>query len=153
MSRLYSLCGLDHRSKLILVKTLIIPILTYPVTPLNTASAHGMVSLQKVLNRGLRFVYNTKWQDMTTSRSLHLRAKIFPINITIHNRAMQVWNKIGNGIAADIETFRTITSLDYNKPNSWFPSSYTRAQKAEPPPIYTYRDTRSQRSIRYYKDA
>ena len=105
MSNLYSLRGLDPRSKLILVKTLIIPILTYPVTPLNTASAHGMVSLQKVLNRGLRFVYNTNWQSMTSSKSLHLRARVLPINQTIHNRAMQVWDKIKNGIAADVETF------------------------------------------------
>ena len=153
LSSLYSLRGLDQRSKLILIKTLIMPILTYPVTPLNTASIFGMVSLQKVLNRGLRFVYNVKWQDMTTSKSLHLKAKISPINVTIHNRAVQVWEKIKNGIAADIETFRTITSLDYNKPNSWFPSSYTRAQKAEPPPIFTRRDTHSRRINNYYKDA
>ena len=111
-----------------------------------------MVSLQKVLNRGLRFVYNTNWQSMTSSKSLHLRARVLPINQTIHNRAVQVWDKIKNGIAADVETFRSITSLDYNKPNSKFPSSYTRAQRAEPPPIYTYNDTRSQQVIRYYRD-
>ena len=38
VSMLYSLIGLDFQSKLLLVKALIIPTLTYPCVPLNTSS-------------------------------------------------------------------------------------------------------------------
>ena len=144
---MYSLQGLDIAAKLHLTKMLIISILTYPCTPLNTASISGILKLQATLNKSLNFAYNNRWsrQNFVSARTLHDRANIIPINQILHIRAAKVWDKIAAGISADEEYFDMISNLPFNKPHKNFASSYIRACKDLPPPLYTNR-------YRYYPD-
>ena len=146
----YSLYDMDERSKLILVKALIIPTLTYPCTPLNIAPRTSIYELQKVLNKSLRFVYKIHYPICVTNKSLHEKAKIKPINQTIHNQASKTWSKIADGIAADPNIFTKIINLPFNRPKKKFPSSYARALLEEPPPIYNLNDSRTRDVINYY---
>ena len=147
---MYSLQGLDAEVKLILYKMLIMPLITYPVTPLNAASMSGMLKLQTVQNKALNFVYNTGWPNVVTSKNLHLRAGLDPINQVIHRRASSIWDKIEAGIAADRDSFIRISSIPYINPHRLFPSSLVRARKPEPPPIFTQDDTFSPQINDYF---
>ena len=78
------------------------------------------------------------------------KAKLKPINIIIYNQAKRIWDKIESGEAADLDTFNSINRLPIERPHVWFPSSYMRAQKDEPPPIYTMKDVQSNIVKNYY---
>ena len=133
-----------------LYKMLVMPILTYPVTPLNTAPKSGMLQLQRVQNKALSFIYNSRWPLVVPSRTLHQRATLEPINIIIHDRARSIWEKIEAGIAADLNSFNRIDAIPYNNPYRNFPSSLYRARKPVPPPIFTLEDTHSPQINAYY---
>ena len=140
---LWSLTSLNLKAKLHLVKALIIPTLTYPCTPLNTCSPAKFWELQSILNRTLKWVFNVRYPEVFTAKALMEKAKLKPINIIIYNQAKRIWDKIESGEAADLATFNSINNLPTEKSHAWFPSSYMRAQKDEPPPIYTMKDVQS----------
>ena len=150
VTAMYSLQGLDIKAKLHLVKALVITILTYPCTPLNTVSITGAQTLQSPLNKALNFVYSNHWPNSVTAKILHERAKIDPINLIIHDRAVRVWDKIAAGISADIETFNEIIDLPFDKPHCRLPSSYGRSRKNPPPRMYTKRDHHRPDILNYY---
>ena len=144
--------GLSQKAKLHLIKALVIPTLTYPCAPLNACSAARMGELQIVLNKALNFVYNNRHPNMVRLKTLHERAKINPINITIYKLSKNTWDKIEAGTAGDRETFTNIMSEPQGTPHGWFPSSYSRAQLAEPPPIFIKKDSIKPEVKRYYKN-
>ena len=146
---LYNFTSLDQKAKLHLVKALIIPSLTYPCTPLNTCSPTNFWHLQTVLSSSLKWVFNIRYPVVLTAKALMEKAKLKPLNIIIYNQAKRIWDKIESGEAADLETFNYVNDIQIEKPHSWYPSSYMRAQKAEPPPIYTIKDVQS-RTVRHY---
>ena len=150
ISYLYAVRGFSTRNKLYLIKTLVIPILLYPCVPLNASSIATIATLQTVLNRALRFAFGVRYPDMPTARSLHIRAKIKPINIMLYKRAKNLWAKLESGHAGDRNTFEDIIGTPIEKPHTWFPSSYTRAQKPEPPPMYTRQEGSSPQLVAYY---
>ena len=139
---LYALQGLDIKSRSNLIKSLVIPVLLYPVAPLNTASLQNIAKIQAVQNRALKFIANVTWQDMWTARRLHDEVKFTPINQVIHNSAKKLWDKIESGIAADARICNNILGIPYQRPKNLFPSSHMRAQKPVPPPIFTKNDTK-----------
>ena len=150
VTAMYSLQGLDIKAKLHLVKALVITILTYPCTPLNTVSISGAQKLQTPLNKALNFVYSNHWPNIVSAKTLHERAKIDPINLIIHDRAVRVWDKIAAGISADIDTFNEITDLPFDKPHFRLPSSYGRSRQNPPPPMYTVRNHHIPGILNYY---
>ena len=137
VSMLYAARGLPEKEKLLLVKTLILPTLTYPCTPLNASSITTFANLQSACHRALKFAFGIRYPAMPTARSLLARAKIKPLNVIIHNRAKRTWDKIERGIAGDQGSFATISAIEIRRPHRWFPSSLERARQEEPPPIYT----------------
>ena len=83
------------------------------------------------------------------------RAKIKPINIIIHHRAANIWNKLEAGIAGDLESYREIIEIEMHKYLLHFRFSYLLAQKPEPPPIYRYKTSdRLKRALKrhYYQN-
>ena len=150
VSLMYAARDIAQAERIYLAKTLIVPSLTYPCTPLNTCSAASFSKLQTVLNRAMRFAFNVRYPEMPTARSLLERAKIEPINKIIHKRASNIWNKIDQGIAGDIDTYNNIKSIPLSKPHSWFPSSLERTTLGEPPPIYTTTDRANHLVKAYY---
>ncbi len=80
--------------KIHLVKTLTIPILDYPPIPIHTLSKNQLSQLQVVQNKALRFAYNQRYPYNYNTEQLHAMAKTEPLNIRIHNRAVQIWENI-----------------------------------------------------------
>ena len=134
-----------------LLQTLVSPLLTYPCAPLNTCSIKALGRLQSVQNRGLRFALGVRYPDVQTSRTLHARAKIKPINVVLHNRAKKLWGKLEAGLAGDLETFNNITRIPVARRHARFPSSKMRAEQPEPPPIFVQADGRRPEVKAHYR--
>ena len=148
---LYNMNGLSQSAKLHLIKMLVIPTLTYPCTPLNASSTACFARLQTAQNKALNFVFNNRYPDLETSKSLHIRAKLSPINQNIYKQAKKIWEKIEAGTAADIVSYNKIMREPQGRSHRNYPSSHARAQKAEPPPIYNIKDSRSPAVKLYYE--
>ena len=143
---------MDIKAKLHLIKTIIIPSLTYQCIPLNTCTPSDFAKLQMVVSRSLRMAYKIRYPDnIATTKSLLERAKLKPINQIIYHRAKNMWNKIEAGTAADMDTVNNLLRIPIDKSHKWFPSSYVRAQQDEPPPIYTSSDISNPEVQAYYK--
>ena len=135
ISMLYCMGNLDAKAKIHIVKALVISTLTYPDTVLLTCSPSGFHTLQKALNRALKWVYDIRYPTVIKARDLHLRAEMKPLNQIIYQRGRNMWDKIMDGTAADqIYATELIQRDDFTNPHSFFPSSYDRSRLAEPPP-------------------
>ena len=130
---------LNKKAKLHITKALIVPTISYPSTILATAAFTNLLKLQTVLNDSLRFVFNIRYPLTPTCKSLHERAKMKPINQTIHLRSNKIWDRIEQGIAADLLVYNEIMKLDMHRSKYHFPSSHDISIKEEPPPVYTKR--------------
>ena len=147
---LYTFHGLNIKSKSNLVKSYLIPTLTYPCIPLNTASITCIYTLQTILNKALKYIFNIKYPQRVTNKSLHLRLGIKPINQVIHNQAKSIWSKIRDGSAGDVATFNEISGMQIHHYYQNFPSSLDISLKEEPPPIYNPTDCRSPEVLDFY---
>ena len=152
VSMLYAAREMAQAEKILLVKSLIIPSLSYPSVPLNTCPITSFCKLQAVLNRALKFSFGVRYPDVPTARSLLDRAKIKPMNQTIHKRASNIWHKLEQGIAGDKDTYRMIKGINLIKNNRNFPSSLKRAEKEEPPPINSWMDKSNARVKAFYNN-
>lgn len=136
--KLYRFRELDTRLKLHLVKSLVLPILTYPPIPTHAFSRTAISRLQKVQNSALRFVYNTRWDDFTTSASLHDAASLPALNVRLHQLATQVWSRME---AEDWDQYHDLLELHEGAPDrdhAWFPRSILRLER-DPAPLPRYR--------------
>lgn len=137
LARLYRFRDLDSKIKLHLIKALILPILTYPPIPLHTMSRTAISRLQKVQNAALRFVYNTRWDQFTTSEALHEAASLPALNVRLHRLATKVWEGLEEEGG---EQFLALQQLHRQAPqrnHSWFPRSLPILDSnQEPAPRY-----------------
>ena len=76
--------------KKILYKTIIRPTLEYPYLTLHKAGKTHMKKLQKVQNKGLRFIKNVKLKDKVRTKYLHEVTKIEPLNIRLNRLAKKM---------------------------------------------------------------
>ena len=151
VNKLYSVNRIPKRARLHLFKTLVVTALTYPCTPLNACRRSGFARLQVAYNIGLRFVFQTRFPELVTAKSLHERAAVDPINLILYNRGKKTWDKIRDGVAGDVDTFSHLDSITINYPHTFFPSSLERARKDPPPPLFTISDSKK-RSLKQYYD-
>ena len=123
--------------KLRLVKTLVIPVLTYPPVPTHAMSRTAISRLQKVQNAALRFTYNVKWQDFVSNEELHMMASLQPINIRLHEMAEKVWRKLGS---QEGDLYLALQRLHADAPgrqHHLFPRSLLRLEREpDPEPCY-----------------
>ena len=133
--RFYSL---PREHKLGLVKTKVLTHLYSPPVPLHTASKAGMIKLQQVQNKALRWACNINWYDFVSNKKIHKKLKILPVNQELYWRARKIWDKIQNNNAADLATYTALTQMEFysHKQKLRFPSSLKAISEAEPLPIY-----------------
>ena len=135
---LYRFRDLEPKLKLHLVKTLVIPILTYPPVPIHALSRHSLSRLQKVQNAALRFALNARWDEFRTSEALHLEAGLQAINARLHYMATQTWDRLE---AEDWPQFRSLRALHeeaIERNHSWFPRSLLAIER-NPDPVPRYK--------------
>ena len=137
LTKLYRFRDLDSKLKLHLIKAMVIPILTYPPIPTHALSKRAINRLQKVQNAGLRFAFNTRWDDFTTNESLHDAATIPAINTRLHHMALKVWKRME---AEGWEQFLALQEQSEGAPDrdhAWFPRSLLALQRnPNPEPRY-----------------
>lgn len=80
MKKLYRLRFAKPDTKMHLYKALIRPLLTYAPLALSLSARTNKIKLQRIQNRALRWVLNTRWQELNTSQSLHESTNIPALN-------------------------------------------------------------------------
>ncbi len=125
--------NLTPKLKTTLVQTLLLPVIEYPPVPLCAISKTQTINMQKVLNRGLKFIDN-KESDNPTMESLHLKFNIDPYNVSIHKKACKTWERVKQIV--DENMFTEITRERQRKHN-WFPKTTAIIHSQPPLPIYT----------------
>ena len=94
LQKLYRFGNLLPRTKQHLYTATVRSTLLYPPIPLHTISKTQTMKLQRIQNKALRFITNTKLTDAIPSQTLHEQQNILPINITLHRQANSIWEKI-----------------------------------------------------------
>ena len=107
--------------------------LTYPIIPLHLATKSNMTTMQKIQNRATRFITNTKLSDRITSQTLHEQTQLLPINMFLHNSAINIWNTIEENLGTEhMQAITTEAQYKYT-----YPSSYNKSIGPAPEPIFT----------------
>ena len=132
MAKLKRFENLTPNIKATLIKTLLIPVLEYPPIPLCSLSKTQKINMQKILNRGLRFI-NSKEEERRTMEEIHKIHNIKPFNISTHNKACKIWQTVRLTQEEQYEELVT----PRNTTHHWFPRTSTIIQAELPEPIYT----------------
>ena len=105
INRLYRFSHAPPAVKRHLYLALVQPLLTYPNTTLHQCNKTNISKLQKVQNKGVRFITNTKLNDRLKSENLHVMAKIEPINVRIHKLAKKTLYKLKENYTSENNQF------------------------------------------------
>lgn len=124
---------MSSQTKLHLYKALILPILDYPVIPLNTLKKTNWQKYQAVQNKALRWINGDIPPYNSTILDLHTRYKLEPLNTRNYRLAANMWEKFRMEFPTDSEEYET---SEFNRTHAWWPLSYMTADASEPPPIY-----------------
>ena len=121
--KLYRFRNLKKTLKIRLCKSLVMPLLVYPAAPLNMCSDRQMYMLQKIQNKGIRWIANEYYPIICNLEEKTNTFKIEPIKERIRRLAEGIWTKL-----EDLQTtaFQETLDLDFLQPHGWFPSSYGR---------------------------
>lgn len=128
---------LKTKLKLHLYKSLIRPILEYPVIPLAMASKSQMLKMQRIQNRNIRFIrkYDEDLENKTME-DLHEVLKLEPINIRLYRRLEKLWTKFED---QEEEIFQqtTMENLNNYPDHRWWKRAAKTMQEGEPERIIT----------------
>lgn len=128
--------NLKHSNKKLLYLSLVRPVLEYPPVPTHALNKTSIKTMQTIQNLALKDIYNIKYPTLITSETLHLRANIPPINVLLHRRAEDTWNKIEANQDETLQNWINQNERQEHFTHSWFPSSKKSLRRGEPQPIY-----------------
>lgn len=132
LSQIRRFSNLTPRLKTILIKTLLIPVLEYPSIPICMASPTQKRKMQTIINKALRFI-NCNEPELMTVNELHRKYNITPINVSIHQKALKVWETLR---ISEPEQFEPLVTPHLNI-HSWFPKCSPIINMPIPQPITT----------------
>ncbi len=75
-------------------------------------------NMQIVLNKALRFVHCNESEELNTSE-LHIKYNITPLNISIYQKAIKIWETIKT---SEIQQYNNLIT-PHDKIHSWFPKT------------------------------
>lgn len=133
--------NMSSKTKQKLYTTLIKPILEYPPIPIHTQTKTNLLSLQRIQNKALRFVHNTHYTDRITNEDLHCRSGLETLNVTLHNRAINIWNTIEqqqeHTFIENIQNPQDNEEIvSHYKERQFFVLSRPKSKQPTPPPLY-----------------
>lgn len=135
MNKLYRFKNLDPKLKRLLYISTVRSALTYPTIPMHTLPKTSISKLQKVQNRGVRFITDTSRAERLTSEVLHNQCNLPPINILLHEQAKTIWQNIHINHP---ELYNQLTiEHDLIPKQKSFKSSMNIANNHQPTPKYT----------------
>ena len=134
LARLYRFRQLSAPNRRKLYNAYVDSTLLYPTVPLHATTVTNMTRLQRVQNRGTRYITGHTQLDRLTSQELHRRANLTPINQRLHDRATKLWSQYYDTLDEDLQL--TLENPRPDRTKLAFPSSLAVSQSPTPPPIY-----------------
>ena len=139
--------GLPPKTKLNLFKSLVLPKLTYPAVPLNTASRSDQLTLQRVQSNALRWVHRNAEGRVRgrryTNLELHQIYRMEPLNQRIHRLASRIWERLERDEDPNLERIHAAEEvLDGPQEHLYFKRSRPRARGPLPAPLLVEADIR-----------
>lgn len=134
LGELWRFKNLPEKIKLHLIKAYVFPVLVYPTIPLAGLGSTSMRKIQRVQNKALRFAFNEHYPYNRNTRQLHEEGRVKPINITLYDRARQIWEKLES---LEDPLFTVIKDNPIISSHAWFPSTIHILDGAAPLPLYT----------------
>ena len=107
--------------KLRLFKALVLPLLTYPVIPLNAISKNKLNHLQIIQNKATLWICNEYYPNRRSNVRIHADLKLETLDDRFKRLAEGIYHKI---IEEDSEFWRETMNIDMALPHKWFPSAY-----------------------------
>ena len=99
---LFRFLDLSQNNKKTLYLALIRSVLEYPPVILHPITKTQAIRMQRVQNKAARVITKTRLSDRKTSKFINEQAELIPINISIHNQAKKIWQKIELDIGRDV---------------------------------------------------
>lgn len=133
---LFKLRNISIKNKQKIYTALIRSVLLYPPVPLVSVSPTSVMKLQRVQNSALYLITNTRRREYRTIESMHKQIDMETINITLKNRAANIWEKM-----LQLMSLQTLNQLIPPHQNEMyyikrFPSTRLAAKQNQAP-IYT----------------
>ena len=94
LKKLYRFKHCSVKIKRHLFLALIQPILDYPSFALHNSGSKNKSKLQRVLNKGLRLIFNVKVSDRISCKTLHENAKFDPMNVRLAKLTKRILYKM-----------------------------------------------------------
>ena len=121
LSKLYRFRYLNKKLKLRLFKVMVLPLLVYPVIPLNALSNNLIYQLQIVQNDAVRWISNEYWPTICPLHQRHTDLKLEYLKDRIKRLSEGVWVKINE---ENTQFWRDTLAIPTLTPHNWFPSAY-----------------------------
>ena len=129
--------GLSTKTKIHLYKTLIRPVLEYPIVPMCITSKSNIATMQRFQNICIRQAIANNPQDQGTSmEDLHDKYKIEPYNIRLHRLANRTWDRIGLVNNVLVESSNVESNIPNKQDHRWWPRVAPYVDGNQPEPIY-----------------
>ena len=132
LAKMWRIREMSETNKRKIYQALIHSRLTYPPVPLHCTSDTAMKTLQRVQNRGARFITSIRRSDRKTNKYINDKAGLRPLNDVLYERALKTWEKI-----------RTKQRYEWNgvltyqaPPKKYWPLSIPVVMEGLHPPIY-----------------
>ena len=100
---------------------MVLPLLTYPVIPLNALSNNKLHQLQIVQNDAVRWIGNEHWPTRCPLPQRHADYKLEYLKDRIKRLSEGVWFKIND---ENSQFWRDTLAIPTHIPHNWFPSAY-----------------------------
>ena len=122
--RLWRFRTLKKNLKVTLYKTLILPLILYPIVPINACSKTQIKRLQIIQNDAVRWICNEHWPILCPLEQRHLELKIEYIEDRVKRMTESLWSKLDD---EDNIFHQETLNIHMNMPHKSYPSSYNRA--------------------------
>ena len=127
---------MEPKLQLHLYKTLVRPILEYPVIPLCMSSRSNTTKLQRVQSIAIRRAARNTWDTQRmTNETIHTNLDMVPINQRLYDLASRSWAKLDN-LENELTTISIQLNTLPNSDHSWWPRVGKYIMSDRPPPVY-----------------
>ena len=121
LRELYRFRFLNRKLKLRLYKALVLPLLQYPITPLNAISKTNLTKLQAVQNKATQWICNEYYPSRRTNVAIHTDLKLETLEERFKRLAEGVYDRLDRD---NSQFWRDTIQLPMPYPHARFPSAY-----------------------------
>ena len=135
-NKLKRFANLKTETKIHLYKSLVRPLLEYPIVPIALASKTQLLNIQRIQNKNLKIATrNDERYENKTTQEIHEEFNIEAMNVRLYDRMIKLWNKVE---AKDIAIYDRSMNMNRDdlRDHSWWPRTALKYIDETPNPIY-----------------